>query len=230
MLRVIGDVHGQVDEENLTRRNARPYLELIAGVQSSVQVGDLGDAETYAALTACVDATSHRFLPGNHDHYQCLPPHSLGDYGWTTLGGVEFFFVRGASSEDRDKLIRVGRELGRKLWHEEEELTDEQMLAAEQEYLRTRPATVISHDAPADVAYLIYEYVRRTRAPDPAAVFRASRTNRFLARLFEQHQPRLWLFGHHHRDWRYRAGDTTFVCVGELSYVDVDESGNLLGR
>ena len=39
----------------------------------------------------------------------------------------------------------------------------------------------------------------------------------------------LWLFGHHHRDWRYREGETLFVCVGELSYVDIDLAGAVHG-
>jgi predicted phosphodiesterase len=65
--------------------------------------------------------------------------------------------------------------------------------------------------------------------PNPEAVFCPSRTTDFLERLLEQHRPRLWLFGHHHRDWRYREGETLFVCVGELSYVDIDRADNVRG-
>ncbi len=55
-LRVIGDVHGQVDAENLFTREALTYLDIISDAKYSVQVGDMGDAETYAQLISSVDA------------------------------------------------------------------------------------------------------------------------------------------------------------------------------
>src|SRR4051812_34473689 len=94
-LRIIGDVHGQVDLDNLFTRNARPYFEIIAEARYSIQVGDMGAGETYDLLAANVDAGRHRFLPGNHEDYDRLPPHSLGDFGAVAWGGVDFFFVRG---------------------------------------------------------------------------------------------------------------------------------------
>ncbi len=226
-LRIIGDVHAQIDHDNLFLRGARPYFEIIADTSYSVQVGDMGDGETYAQLLANVDASRHAFFPGNHDHYNCLPPHSLGDFGAVCWGGVDFFFVRGAASSDREKLVRLGRELGRTLWFEQEELTDDQMRAAEQQFLASRPRIVLSHDAPTEIARFAWQHARQFGQPNPEAVFRPSRTNAFLMRLWEQHRPRLWVFGHHHRDWRYRENDTWFVCVGELAYVDIDPDGEL---
>lgn len=221
-LRIIGDVHAQVGPDDLVSPGKQPYLDLIAGVAASVQVGDMGDSETYAALIAHADPVRHRFVPGNHDHYDCLPPHAFGDFGTATLGGVAFFFIRGAASSDRAKLTRLGRELGRKLWFEEEELTDERMRDAEAAYLAARPAVVISHDGPTDIARFAAENARRGRPPAPGSAFRTSRTNEFLARLLARHAPKLWYFGHHHRDWTYTEGGTRFVCVGELSFLDID--------
>ena len=221
-LRIIGDVHGQIDSENLCTRGARPYLEIIAGAAFSIQVGDMGDHETYEQLIQQVDPARHRFFAGNHDHYDRLPPHSLGDFGSIDLGGVEVFFVRGAASTDREKLVRLGRELGKTLWFEQEELTDDQMRAAEETYLRTRPRVMLSHDAPTEIARLAWQHARQLRPPNPAAVYSVSRTTEFLARLLERHAPQLWVFGHHHRDWTYRENETRFVCVGELSYIDID--------
>jgi len=183
----------------------------------------------YAQLLAHVDPGRHRFFPGNHDHYDALPPHSLGDFGTVCWGGVEFFFVRGAASSDRDKLVRLGRDLGKTLWFAQEELTDEQMRAAEKEYLRDRPAVVLTHDAPTDIAHLAWGHARRLSPPNPGAVFRPSRTNAFLERLLEGHRPRLWVFGHHHRDWKFQEAETLFVCVGELSWVDIDPAGVVQG-
>jgi hypothetical protein len=224
-LRVIGDVHAQTDEENLASRYGRPYLELIAGVEFSVQLGDMGDGETYDQLVREVDAGRHRFFPGNHENYGRLPPHSLGDFGPASLGGVEFFFVRGAESSDRDKLERMGRELGKTLWFAEEQLNDRQMEVCERAYLAARPEIVITHDAPTEAARIAWENSLRHARRDAAVVFHPSRTNEFLARLFVRHQPKLWLFGHHHRDLEHRLGETWFRCVGELSYVDVTAEG-----
>ena len=229
-LRVIGDVHAQIDDADLFTREARPYLEIIADAACSIQLGDMGDRETYARLAADVDAGRHRFFPGNHDHYDRLPPHSLGDFGPVLLGGVGFFFIRGAWSSDREELIQLGREQGKTIWFKQEELTDEQMGAASEEYLRVRPRIVLSHDAPTHVARFAWQHARRFSAPRSGAVFCRSRTTDFLERLLEHHQPRLWLFGHHHRDWRHQEGGTLFVCVGELSYIDIDADGNVHGR
>ena len=225
-LRVIGDVHGQVDAKNLFTRDALTYLDIISDAQYSVQVGDMGDAETYAQLISSVDAARHRFVPGNHEAYDRLPPHSLGDFGAVSLGGVDFFFVRGAWSSDRETLLRLGREAGRMVWFSEEELTNAQMLSAEQEYVSVRPRVMLSHDAPTSVARLAWQHARRLSPPNSRAVFSPSRTTELLQRCFEQHQPRLWLFGHYHHNWRYRQGETHFVCVGELSYCDVTPDGN----
>src|SRR3974377_1938413 len=138
-LRVIGDVHAQIEQPDLFTRDARPYLEIIAEAPYSVQLGDMGDRETYEQLVARVDAGRHRFFPGNHEYYDGLPPHSLGDFGPVRWGGVDFFFVRGPLSSDRELLVQLGREQGKTLWFKQEELTDEQMQATLAEYLRTRP-------------------------------------------------------------------------------------------
>jgi hypothetical protein len=228
-LRIIGDVHGQVTLNDLYTREARPYLDIISEAPYSVQIGDMGDGETYGQLVASVDATRHCFFPGNHDHYDRLPPHSLGDFGTVCWGEVDFFFIRGAESIDREKLIGLGQQLGKTLWFEQEQLTDEQMDAAEREYLRVRPKIVLSHDAPTEIAEFAWQHARRLGAPNPGLRFQPSRTNAFLTRLMEHHPPKLWLFGHHHRDWTYRESNTLFVCVGELSHVDIDRAAGVRG-
>jgi hypothetical protein len=227
-LRIVGDVHAQVTPDDLVRRDARCYLDLIADVDSSIQLGDMGDAESYAQLQLHVDPASHRFFPGNHDHYNCLPRHCLGNFGAFNQGGIHGFFLRGAASSDKDQLISLGRELGRTLWFEEEELDEEQMHRAEREYLECRPEIVLSHDAPEFIARLVHVHAMRFSYTHPDACCKSSRTRHFLNRLWVWHAPRTWLFGHHHHDWQYQAGVTRFICVGELSYVDIDSTGDLL--
>ncbi len=229
-LRIIGDVHAQIDEADLFTRDGQPYLAIIAGAPHSVQLGDTGDRATYEQLVARVDAGRHRFFPGNHDHYDWLPPHNLGDFGAVHWGGVDFFFVRGAWSSDREKLVQLGREQGKTIWFEQEELRDEQMRAALEEYLRIRPHIVLSHDAPTRVARLAWNHARRLSPPSSRAVYSPSRATDFLEKLLEHHQPRLWLFAHYHHDWRHKEGTTLFGCVGELSYVDIDSAGSIRPR
>lgn len=227
-LRIIGDVHGQIEPDDLISGVPRTYLDAIAGAEFSLQVGDMGDGQTYQQLRAHVDATRHRFFPGNHDHFGSFPPHCLGDFGPITLGGVELFYIRGAASADREQLIKTGLKVGKTLWFEQEELTDAEMRQVEQAYMKAKPTIVVSHDAPADMARFVSEYMERHRARHSPRMFRPSRTNEFLARLYSLHAPKLWLFGHHHRDWRHKEEVTQFICVGELSYVDIDETGKLL--
>ena len=225
--RIIGDVHTQIIEDDLACSDCQSYVEIIANASYSVQLGDMGDGKSYNQLVDSVDFNRHKFFPGNHDHYNSLPPHSLGDFGAVQLGDVNFFFIRGATSIDRPQLVRLGYELGKTLWFEEEELTEEQMIAAEQAFLQDRPAILISHDAPTHIARLAWENARNMRYPNPEDYFVASKTNSFLDRILEISAPRLWVFGHHHKDWKYHEGETQFVCVGQLSYIDIDHEGKL---
>ena len=226
-VRIIGDVHGLIQPEDLLHGKPHAYTDLIAGADFSIQVGDMGDEESYRQLDLHVDADRHRFFCGNHEQFGHLPRHCLGDFGAISWGGVDLFYIRGASSLDKQKLVQLGRQLGKTLWHEQEELTTQQMDAAEQEFLRAKPTIMLSHNAPTHIARFAWNHARRFSHPNLEAVFRESRTNAFLSRLLDQHAPRCWIFGHHHRNWKYTEAATTFACVGELSFLDVNQDGIL---
>ncbi|WP_165233984.1 metallophosphoesterase family protein [Aquisphaera insulae] len=227
-LRIIGDVHGQVTRDDLPRLDRRPYVEIVGGAPHSVQVGDMGDAETYETLGALVDPSRHRFFPGNHDHHGSFPARCLGDFGEVVLGGVRFFFIRGAASTDREKLVALGNRLGRTLWYEAEELTDDEMKSAEAVYADARPEIVLSHDGPTDAARAAFAESTRRRIDRPGAPFARSRTTDFLGRLLEVHRPRLWIFGHHHVEWTGWDGMTRFRCVSELGWVDITPEAEII--
>lgn len=93
MLRIIGDVHGDI---------AR-YVALVGETPCSVALGDIGFRRSYGEVEAAgLDPQRHRILQGNHDWYTTTPPgRVLGDFGTCTVCGVAFFFVRGARSIDR---------------------------------------------------------------------------------------------------------------------------------
>jgi hypothetical protein len=225
MLRVIGDVHGQVDFA--LRKNTRTYLDLLSGCAYSIQVGDMGDAETYAELINSVDAEKHRFFGGNHDHYDSLPPHALGDYGRCQLDGVDFFFVRGAHSSDKQKLVERGKKLGRKLWFAEEELPESQHNTILEAYVACKPRLVLSHTCPAHIVSFIHDFVRSKSRYNISAHPELTPTTRLLERMFEVHQPEAWCFGHYHHDWQYDEEGSDFRCIGELSFLDIACSPDL---
>lgn len=97
-LRIIGDVHGNMDA----------YIEIASQSQYSIQLGDMGFS--YEKLHE-LDPAFHKVLGGNHDNYQIengkfvkQTPHFLGDYGVYEIPKLpKFFFVRGGYSIDRTR-------------------------------------------------------------------------------------------------------------------------------
>ncbi|MCA9071242.1 MAG: metallophosphoesterase, partial [Planctomycetaceae bacterium] len=229
-IRIIGDAHGKLNarpkpkERNYrnlfprspygARGRGRNYLNLIQGACYSVQVGDLGF--DYSAL-ADVDPRRHRVVAGNHDNVSGAPAHFLGDFGAHSFpleeGSFSFFFVRGAYSVDRPQRVE-GVD-----WWPNEELEESQFAKVVAAFAERRPRVIISHDCPAEIVPQV--------ATTPLKL-EPSRTNRLLQMCWETHSPDLWIFGHHHRNWRARFGATDFICLGELGYIDFDEQVALI--
>ena len=194
-LTLLGDVHGKIIQYyNLIRDSPWPTLQL----------GDMGFDYT---LLDEVDADKHRFVPGNHDNYDRLPPHALPDpYGIYDLGGVEFFYIRGAYSPDQQRRVQGVS------WWPQEELAYEEGLKAVACYCRHKPQIVLSHDGPGEV-------VRGMVHP-----YRPTRTSQIMDAMLDNHWPLLWIFGHHHQDQTFVLRSTTFRCLDELSSVTVGYS------
>jgi predicted phosphodiesterase len=195
---------------------------LISGIPYTIQVGDLSLDYQYMGI---VDAVRHRVVAGNHDNYDNLTPHFLGDFGFHSFplknGEFKFFFIRGAFSIDREWRI-----LGRSYW-DNEELDWGKGYQVIETFKREKPEIVFSHDCPRELIPMVATYPGK---------FLASRTHEMLQQCFEAHQPRLWVFGHHHRNWRQKVGNTLFFCLDghmpqhghEMGYIDFDENGQLL--
>jgi hypothetical protein len=96
-VRIVGDVHGKTAD----------YVRMIkeSKVRHSVQLGDM--AFDYGKLKE-LDCNDHKFFGGNHDNYDIYykSKHALGDYGAVTLGPLDFFFIRGDFSIDKDIRLR----------------------------------------------------------------------------------------------------------------------------
>lgn len=203
MFRIIGDIHGKTEE----------YVGIINSPYApaySVQVGDFGFKDAYAANHS--NPAFHKILGGNHDDYTrgengeftFQTPHFLGNWGIHEFpGNPAFFFLRGGYSIDKARRIEGIS------WWEDEQLSDKEMRAALAFYEKEKPSFVITHECPASI---ISCFSSRQLLP--------SKTAQLLQIMWEIHNPAYWIFGHHHQNWMGKRENTTFVCLGELSFLD----------
>jgi len=187
------------------------YLSLIRDVPRSIQLGDM--SLDYSALP---NGPSHIFVGGNHDNYSVEHPCRRN---WGMHEG--WFLIRGA--ESTDKALRVeGVD-----WWADEQLTRSECELVIEEYSMARPDYVASHDCPQMILQEL------------GIEGKGSRTSQLLQALYDIHQPKRWIFGHHHTDrvmlylkdslkmtspqvFAGSEGDyTIFQCLNELSYIDI---------
>ena len=215
-LRIIGDAHGKYGQ----------YCEVAKGARHSLQLGDMGF--DYVLLDTArkhysLSDDKHKFFGGNHDNYDCysnrkLVPFALGHWGSYKLGGVKFFYIRGAFSID--KKWRQYSEP--KSWWKEEQLTTEQANRCVYDYAQAKPDLVITHGCPTDIAEQIGNPgVLRDFGFDPDTF--STPTQKLLQTCLEIHQPEHWYFGHFHVDINLIHKGTKFHCLNELSFVDIKE-------
>jgi hypothetical protein len=217
-LRFIGDVHGAYGK----------YIQLANEAENSIQLGDLG--LDYGFVREELDSVHHRILGGNHDNYEddqtgrfvFQPSNFLGDFGIHSVAGYDFFFIRGGYSIDKDD-----REIGLDWWPREE-LSWAECRNALKSYEEIKPDFVISHECPASIIQNIADYkaLRRGQKPGGRQYFngkelRPSRTANLLDSMWGLHQPKMWIFGHHHVDWKETLKGTNFQCLDIMSYLDL---------
>lgn len=190
---ILSDVHGKYRRmhEIIREKNRHEYI---------VQVGDMGFS--YDTLDN-VDPNKFKIVGGNHDNMDKIIyiPHYLGDYGYTELNGINFFYYRGAYSIDRQY-----RTIGIDYWSNEEN-NIETFMKARELYRDIKPDIFIAHDCPDFmVPYYIGPHSRRYE----------NITGWALGELYNIHQPKLFLHGHYHQSKTTIYGDTKFICLDEL--------------
>ena len=246
-LRLIGDVHGYIQEH---------YIRSAQCARYSIQLGDMGF--NYVALNQ-LDSQRHLFLGGNHDNYTCeeterpleeatkldvvkkrsqyaqervfkftmLPEHFMGHFGvWTVPeceGNSDIFFVRGAQSVDR--MYRIPGVS----WWTDEQLTISQFEEAVQLYSEVKPDFVISHECP----YVVHEAFPSFLGAGwgGQGVIR-NHTAQALQVMWQCHQPKLWVFAHYHKPLWEEFQGTTFICLESIDYpestLDFDDKLNII--
>lgn len=200
---LIGDVH----------QKYKRYHEIIREKdrhEHTIQIGDFGISK-YETLDN-VDPNKHRIIKGNHDNQDLAKkyPHFYGDYGYTELNGISFFYYRGAYSIDRQY-----RTIGIDYWSNEEN-DIETFMKARELYREIKPSIVLTHDCP---EFLASMYV------GPHGRLFENTTTWALGELYKIYQPKLWVHGHWHFSKTTTFGNTKFVCLNELeTYTLVKDS------
>lgn len=199
-MRFIGDVHGKW----------HTYRTIAEKSEKSIQVGDFGCGfgegpnQTKIIDDFMADG-NHRFIRGNHDN----PDVCVERPGFIADAEVEddMMFVGGALSINKE-MRTAGVD-----WWENEELSYLEMKNAISVYEHAKPRVMVTHDAPEDIIRLMVKSYRRDNF---------SLTRQGFAAMFREHQPEYWIFGHWHRSMKFEYGDTTFICLKELEFMDID--------
>ena len=204
-LRIIGDVHGRF----------RRYREIIRGVPFSIQAGDMGvgfrNRMGELAANPPYDSMSegrHLFIRGNHDNPEVCKRQKYWIPDGAVVDGV--YCLGGAVSIDR-----AWRTEGFDWWPDEE-LSYAELAQKIEEYAAIKPEIVVTHDCPSSVAERILVTFNKAKIED------GSRTRQALQTMLDIHQPKEWYFGHWHVSLSFVRGRTTFRCLDELEFVDID--------
>lgn len=191
-VRIIGDVHGKW----------KRYRDLTRNVPFSLQVGDFGFKREHGLHLQYRDSSRHKVCFGNHDDYTYLnAAHSMKNYG--SFHGI--FCIRGAYSIDRAHRLEGFS------WWANEQMTYAEMMEAMDAYEAAKPKIVVTHDCPS----FLYPFMGYL--PE-----KLNHTSQFLAQCWEIHKPDMWIYGHHHKSNTKQWGPTTFICLAELEYLDLE--------
>jgi len=205
-LRIIGDVHGKYKD----------YVKICQDAEQkgyfTVQIGDHGLSYEHFEHYK-LSRNNHRFFAGNHENYYLYNdcPNAMGDYGHLIMGGVEFFFVRGAFSIDKS-FRKEGID-----WWPTEELSMESCYWALESYKNAKPDIMLSHDCPDEVK----DFMVNNGIGILGKKIIKTRTGQLLQAMFEFHRPKLHIFGHWHKSLTVNIKGTKFICLNELEYIDI---------
>ena len=175
------------------------YLPLTEGVDS-IQVGDFG-----IGFRKVPDINPRaRFIRGNHDNPELARNHP----NWIKDGLIEndMMLIGGAFSIDREWRTE-GVD-----WWPDEELTIPDLQQLLDIAIAVKPRIIVTHDCPESIIPYLF----------PRALPIRSRTQQALDAVLHSVKPALWIFGHWHYDRDVTIDGTRFICLDELSYIDVD--------
>lgn len=207
--RFIGDIHGYKYELSLVLHN------MPEDVTAAVQVGDMGVGfgqgdYWHESLDDMLTKVNGRFIRGNHDNPAICKTMNT----WIKDGRIEndIMYIGGAWSIDYQ-----WRTKGYDLW-DDEELSYEELYQLIGIYDYVKPRVMVTHDCPLPISEELF--IKRNKSISGAQY--RTRTGSAFETMFEIHKPKLWIMGHWHSDVDEVIDGTRFICLNELSYVDVD--------
>lgn len=186
----VGDIHGEFSN----------FKKRIFKDKEYIQLGDMGLGFDKNIDKLYPIDYKIKFIRGNHDNPEVCKrhPHYLGDFGM--YKGI--FYISGAASIDRQYRIEGVS------WWPDEELNYLQQKECMNLYLKERPDIIITHDCPLKVCKEIYTHEFKNV------------TGAFFDRLFEEHNPKKWIFAHHHKSFEINVGITKFICLDTMEIRD----------
>lgn len=216
LCRLVGDIHGLLYDFKVLVDHAPDNVDKI------IQLGDFGigfDQSDYwhESLDDYMVENNVFFLRGNHDN-----PFKCAEMKNNLSGGnyQDFFVVPGAWSID-NPVAPPGwhRRIAGVDWWFDEECSDQEFESFFQSYIETKPRVMITHDIPKTASYEMFWKSGILRGP----VY-PNRTAQWFDHFFQHHQPEFWFHGHWHNSMMCKIENTTFVCLDELDWIDVDLS------
>lgn len=222
---VVGDVHGKIEEFNKILNNHSSKTPIF-------QIGDMG-----AGFRTIPHFTNNvKWIRGNHDDPKASREHPnyLDDYGY--LPEYKLFYLAGAWSIDHAwRQLWNLQHAPKKVWWEDEELSQSELDAAVALYAETKPEIMISHEAPASIVPHILSKVKLDLTSSPMFNIEfekyrdysdynrpekleciKTRTSTALQTMLDTWRPRFWCFGHYHISKIIDTGSTLFKCCAEL--------------
>ena len=199
-LTIIGDIHGKIEQ----------YKQITDNCEFTICVGDFGFKKEWDWHKEHIWKNGqypHWINLGNHDWIDVLKEDHLE---YATTGNFNYFTdwnlftVRGANSIDKH-LRREGID-----WFRNEELNYQEQLEAFDCYIKHKPDIVVSHDCPQDIMVSLFGYTDK------------SQTRVMLQHMFNEHKPKLFIFGHHHHHVDVNILGTRFICLDELQTFEID--------
>lgn len=211
IVRLIGDVHGKYG----------PYRTILkSSPYPTIQIGDMGigfrkwphgEWHTNPPHALMVEKKA-RFIRGNHDNPSVCRQHSQFIKDGSVEGST--MFVGGALSID--KAYRYPEFS----WWEDEEISTRELNELVEQYEKTMPMVMITHECPESLALEVFRAGGNGTKLDPRFV---SRTRQAFESMLSWYAPKLWVFGHWHTSFDYlHEGKTRFICLNELECKDVD--------
>jgi hypothetical protein len=214
LTRLIGDIHGMF--------NAYQTFSIDNFEGPTIQLGDfgigMGQSDYWHENVNEFHSTKvHRFIRGNHDNPHVCKQDMTGYIPDGTVEG-DVMYIGGAWSIDNPAAPPgwYCRTPGVDWWFEEE-CSDQEYEAMLDVYKSVKPRVMITHDCPGVVSYEMFWNSGILKGP----VY-PNRTAEWFNRFYDAHQPEFHFFGHWHHSMMYKRGATTFVCLGELDWIDVD--------